>query len=63
MVTAVHASDELGTRALELASTISELPGAAVRETKRKILLERDQLWGALFEEEERAFREALLGS
>jgi enoyl-CoA hydratase/carnithine racemase len=49
-------------RALELAGQIAGLPRDAVLHTKRRALLERDQLWGFLFEEERRAFARALLG-
>ena len=31
-------------------------------KTKRRILLERDTVWGPLFEREQQAFRAALLG-
>jgi enoyl-CoA hydratase len=50
-------------RALELATEIAALPAAAQRETKRRILLDGQRSWGALFEEEERVFRAALLES
>jgi enoyl-CoA hydratase len=63
VVSAIYPGDELEARALELARTIAELPRAAVRETKRKIVFEREKIWGPLLEEEQRAFREALLGS
>lgn len=46
---------------LERAEAIAQLPRAAVLETKRRILLDGQRAWGALFEEEERAFRAALL--
>jgi enoyl-CoA hydratase/carnithine racemase len=49
-------------RGLELAARVAELPRQAILETKRRTLLERRQLWGFLFEEEERVFRRALLG-
>jgi enoyl-CoA hydratase/carnithine racemase len=49
-------------RALELAARVAALPREAVLETKRRTLLERRHLWGFLFDEEERAFRRALLG-
>lgn len=62
VVSAVHPDHELRLRALELASSIAALPGRAMLETKRRILFERDHVFGALFEEEERVFREALLG-
>ena len=56
----VVAFDALLPRAIELAARIAANPAAAV--TKRRILLERERLFGALFEEEERLLREALLG-
>lgn len=49
-------------RGLELAARVAALPRKAVLETKRRTLLERRHLWGFLFDEEERAFRRALLG-
>lgn len=49
-------------RALELAAGIAAQPRRAVIETKRRILLERERLYGFLFEDEERMFRSALLG-
>jgi enoyl-CoA hydratase/carnithine racemase len=49
-------------RTLQLAERIASLPRRAILETKRRTLLERNQLWGFLFEEEERVFRRALLG-
>ena len=50
-------------RSLEVAQRVAALPRAAVAETKRRTLLERDHLWGFLFEEEKRVFRQALLGA
>lgn len=50
-------------RSIELATRIAGLPRGAVLDTKRKTVLERRQLWGFLFEEEERVFRAALLGA
>jgi enoyl-CoA hydratase/carnithine racemase len=47
--------------ALERAESIAQLPREAVLETKRRILLDGQRSWGALFDEEERAFRAALL--
>jgi enoyl-CoA hydratase/carnithine racemase len=49
-------------RGLELAARVAALPRGAVLETKRRTLLERRHLWGFLFDEEEQAFRRALLG-
>lgn len=46
--------------ARELARAIAGRPRAAVLETKRRVLLERDRLYGFLFEDEERMFRAAL---
>jgi enoyl-CoA hydratase len=48
-------------RALELAEGIAAMPRAAILETKRRRLLERERIWGFLFEDEERAFRDAVL--
>jgi enoyl-CoA hydratase len=62
IVSAVHAPDQLMPRALELAGRISAGPRGALAATKRRILLDRDRNFGHLFDEEERALREALLG-
>ena len=62
VVTAVHPQAELIDRALELAQAIAAAPRFAVLETKRRILIERETVWGALFEHEQQAFQEALLG-
>jgi enoyl-CoA hydratase/carnithine racemase len=62
IVEAVHPDDELMPRALELAGRIATSPRRAIAETKRRILLDRERRVGHLFEEEERALREALLG-
>ncbi len=48
--------------AQELAAKVAGLPRDAVLETKRRTLLERDHLWGFLFEDERDVFRRALLG-
>jgi hypothetical protein len=50
-------------RGLELARRIAGLPRKAVLETKRRTMLERRHLWGFLFDDEQRVFRRALLGS
>ena len=47
---------------MELAHRVAGLPRDAVLETKRRTRLERDRLWGFLFEDERRAFHRALLG-
>lgn len=49
-------------RALEIADGIAAAPRFAVKETKRRILLDRER-YEPLFAEEARVFREALLGS
>jgi enoyl-CoA hydratase len=61
VVAEVVPDDELGERALELARRISEMPRTAQVETKRRILRDAQDGFGALFAEEERVFREALL--
>lgn len=48
-------------RALEIAAAIAAMPRAATAETKRRVLLDREQAWGALFEDEAQTFRSALL--
>ena len=62
VVTSVHPQSELLDRALELAQAIAAAPRTAVMETKRRILVERESVWGALFKREQEAFMEALLG-
>lgn len=54
---------DLRARALELGSRIAGLPRKAILETKRRTLLERRHLWGFLFEDEQRVFRRALIGT
>jgi enoyl-CoA hydratase len=46
---------------LSQAEEIARLPRAAVLEAKRRIILDGERTWGALFDEEERIFRAALL--
>jgi enoyl-CoA hydratase/carnithine racemase len=60
VVSEVTPQDELMPRALEVAHRIAASPAARI--TKRRILLERERLYGELFEEEERMLRDALLG-
>jgi enoyl-CoA hydratase len=48
-------------RAHELARGMAEMPAFVTGATKRRILIERREVWGPLFAEEERALREALL--
>ncbi|HYH62596.1 MAG TPA: enoyl-CoA hydratase/isomerase family protein [Solirubrobacterales bacterium] len=52
---------EVKERALEVASNVAAMPREAILETKRRILLERERLWGFLFEDEREVFRRALL--
>jgi enoyl-CoA hydratase/carnithine racemase len=54
---------DLMARAMELAERIAALPRKAILETKRRTNLERRHLWGFLFEDEQRVFRRALIGS
>ena len=61
VVGAVHPPDELIPRSLELAGRIAAGPRGALAATKRRILLDRERNFGHLFDEEERALREALL--
>ena len=49
-------------RARELAAEIARMPAQAICETKRRILLDGETSWGALFADEERVFKQALLG-
>jgi enoyl-CoA hydratase/carnithine racemase len=53
---------ELLPRALALATSIAALPRSAQLETKRRILIDGERSWGALFDDEERVFRATLLG-
>ena len=62
IVGAVHPADELMPRAVELAGRIASARARRSRETKRRILLDRERTIGHLFDEEERLLREALLG-
>jgi len=62
LVHEVVADEELGGRAVELATGIATAPREAILETKRRILLDRGQQLGELFAHESRVFREALLG-
>jgi enoyl-CoA hydratase/carnithine racemase len=56
------ANGDVAARGLELARTVAGLPRLAMLETKRRTRLERRHLWGFLFDDEERVFRQALLG-
>jgi enoyl-CoA hydratase len=49
-------------RTLELARAIAALPAATTREIKRRFLVDAQEARGALFADEERSFRAALLG-
>ena len=53
--------DDLLDLARERAGAIARMPRDAILETKRRILFDGERTWGALFEEEERTFRAALL--
>lgn len=63
VVAAVEAAGELLPRALAMAAGIAAAPASVSLETKRRILIERETCWQALFDAEESALREALLGS
>ena len=54
--------DEVLPHALEVARAIAAKPHATLREVKRRILLDAERLRGHLAEDEEHAFRAALLG-
>jgi len=62
IVSEVQAPDELMPRAAAVAGEIAAAPPSASIETKRRILIERQTCWQPLFEAEETALREALLG-
>jgi len=61
VVSEVCAPEALAGIALERAAGIARMPAAALAETKRRILFDGERTWGALFDEEERVFRAALL--
>lgn len=61
IVSEVAHGDDLLPRVLGLAGGIAARPRWAVVETKRRILLDAERAWGHLFEDEARAFREAML--
>jgi enoyl-CoA hydratase len=63
VVNEVHPPDDLLPRARELAAEIAAAPPSASVETKRRILIERATCWQPLFEAEEQALRNALLGA
>jgi enoyl-CoA hydratase len=63
VVNEVVADGEALGRALEVAARVAAAPRSATLETKRRILLDRERTFGALFAEEARVFREALLGA
>jgi enoyl-CoA hydratase len=56
------AGEDVLPKARALAERVAALPRQAILETKRRTRLEREHLWGFLFDEEERVFRRALLG-
>ncbi|HKJ36373.1 MAG TPA: enoyl-CoA hydratase/isomerase family protein [Solirubrobacterales bacterium] len=62
VVSELAAVGRAATRAREVAAEISSRPRGAITETKRRILLQRERLYGFLFEDEERMFRTTLLG-
>ena len=63
VVAEICAPNELMARATAVAQEIAAAPPSASIETKRRILIEREKCWQPLFEAEEQALREALLGS
>jgi len=62
VVSEVHAPENLMPRVRALAEEIAASPPSASIETKRRILIERETCWRPLFEAEERALVDALLG-
>jgi enoyl-CoA hydratase/carnithine racemase len=62
IVSAVHPDGELTARAVELAGRIASAPRTATVETKRRIMLDREHNFARLFTEEERLFRDTVLG-
>ena len=63
VVAEVHSPSNLMPRATELAAEIAAAPPSASLETKRRIVIERATTWRSLFEAEEQALVDALLGS
>jgi enoyl-CoA hydratase/carnithine racemase len=61
IVSGVCDVDALPELALAKGEAIARMPRAAILETKRRILFDGERTWGALFDEEERVFRAALL--
>jgi enoyl-CoA hydratase len=62
LVCAVVPDDEVVERGLALGATIAAQPLPALREVKRRILLAAEHARGPLVADEERVFRDALLG-
>ena len=62
VVAEVHTPENLMPRATEVAQEIAASPPSASIETKRRIVIERETTWRPLFEAEEHALIEALLG-
>jgi enoyl-CoA hydratase/carnithine racemase len=61
IVLEVVSPDGLQAAAVSKGEAIARMPRAAIQETKRRILYDGERTWGALFEDEERVFRAALL--
>jgi enoyl-CoA hydratase len=62
VVSEICPDEEIVAHALARAGGIAALPRAAMLATKERIRVERDQVWGPLFAQEERDLRAALLG-
>lgn len=60
VVSSVQEAGESAAAAAAIARAIASRPRGAVLESKRRVLLERSTLFGFLFEDEERMFRDAL---
>lgn len=60
VASSVHETGSSVAAAAATARAIASRPRRAVLESKRRVLLERSTLYGFLFEDEERMFREAL---
>lgn len=63
VVAEVHTPKDLMARARAAAEEIAAAPPSASIETKRRIVIERETAWRPLFEAEEQALIEVLLGS
>jgi enoyl-CoA hydratase/carnithine racemase len=62
VVSEICPDEEVVGRGLARAEAIAALPRAAMLATKKRVRIERSEVWGPLFAQEERDLRAALLG-